>query len=332
MYQKKFKFLTSLLISVFLTLGLSISLQSLLAAWQAPGNNPPISNINPPVYNEHSTPGTNVLIDKPLGVNKNLSMTGPNANIALNGNWITRSGTDAQGIYIDTNGNLGIGSGNIRLSDSWISNNDEDKGIRVRDDGNVGIGISNPGAKLEINGDLKFTETDTDGVYFSEVTADNDNAVNLRLTLRDDNSDSERFSIYTDYWNGTASDRDVHYFTAAGNAYHYGNLDVGGDVQATSFIYSSDRKLKENIKPVENSLDKILDLEGVSFDWKKDGRSDMGLIAQDVEKIFPEIVHTNKNNGLKSVEYGNLVSPLIEAIKEQQKEIEELKLEIKKLK
>ena len=225
MNKKILKIFTRLTITIILTLGLSISFQSLLAAWQAPSDTPPNENVNPPVYNSSLTPEANILIDKAIGFQDNLSLTGSNANIALGSNWITGDGTDGEGIYIDNNGN-------------------------------VGIGKTNPAYKLDVN----------------------------------------------------------------------------GDVQATSFIYSSDRRLKENIKPVDNALDKILDLEGVSFDWKKDGRSSIGLIAQDVEKVFPEIVHTNKNTGLKSVEYGNLVSPLIEAIKEQQKEIEELKLEIEKLK
>ena len=120
------------------------------------------------------------------------------------------------------------------------------------------------------------------------------------------------------------------YVAADGDARIFLNGSTGA-VVANSFIYASDRSLKENIKPVENALDKVLNLEGVSFDWKESGESSLGLIAQDVEDVFPEIVHTS-DDGLKSVEYGNLVSPLIEAIKEQQKQIEELKLEIEKLK
>jgi len=58
----------------------------------------------------------------------------------------------------------------------------------------------------------------------------------------------------------------------------------------------------------------------------------VGLIAQDLEQVFPELVHTNPQTGLKSVQYGNLVAPLIEAIKEQQKMIETMKIEIEKLK
>lgn len=73
-------------------------------------------------------------------------------------------------------------------------------------------------------------------------------------------------------------------------------------------------------------------LDGVSFDWKESGEKSVGVIAQDVEKVFPELVKTDDATGLKSVEYGNLVAPLIEAVKEQQKQINSLKAEVEALK
>lgn len=138
--------------------------------------------------------------------------------------------------------------------------------------------------------------------------------------------------------NGSLS---VNAFDAAQNAYFAQKvgvgmtasyiLDVNGTVGATTYFYTSDRRLKDNIKPLEGSLAKILKLQGVSFDWKKDGKPSMGLIAQDVEKVYPTLVDAN-DKGIKSVQYANLVAPLIEAIKEQQKQIAELKLEVAALK
>ena len=64
-------------------------------------------------------------------------------------------------------------------------------------------------------------------------------------------------------------------------------------------------------------------LDGIYFDWKESGEKSIGLIAQDVEKVFPEIVNTEEGTGLKSIEYAKLVAPLIEAVKEQQKMIDE---------
>jgi len=106
-------------------------------------------------------------------------------------------------------------------------------------------------------------------------------------------------------------------------------LTVVGDIEATSFIYTSDRNLKKNIKTLDNSLAKILQLRGVSFDWEKDNKSSVGLIAQEVEKIYPELV--SGPEGGKGVQYGNLVAPLIEAVKEQQKKINSLEIKVKSL-
>ncbi|NCN86782.1 hypothetical protein GW932_03025 [archaeon] len=132
------------------------------------------------------------------------------------------------------------------------------------------------------------------------------------------------------------------------------NLVVDANVTALAYYYSSDERLKTNVKIIESSLDKIKKLEGVSFNWRADGQASMGLIAQDVEKVFPELVGsyqvtnetTNETTTYKTVQYGNLVAPLIEAVKEldkkneeqdkkldeQAKEIEELKKEIDEIK
>lgn len=95
---------------------------------------------------------------------------------------------------------------------------------------------------------------------------------------------------------------------------------------------SSDKTLKDNIIPLPDALAKILSLRGYSFNWKSDGRADIGIIAQDVEAVYPEIVHTNPTTGTKSVEYGNLIAPMIEAMREQQNMIEKQQREIDELK
>jgi hypothetical protein len=110
-------------------------------------------------------------------------------------------------------------------------------------------------------------------------------------------------------------------------------------VNAYSFTYASDRRYKTNITPLSDALSKITSLSGYSFDWKSTGRSDIGVIAQEVEKVFPAIVHTNPDTGMKSVGYGNLVAPLIEAVKEvatrqnkQDEKIADLEKQIQELK
>lgn len=92
-------------------------------------------------------------------------------------------------------------------------------------------------------------------------------------------------------------------------------LEVVGSVKATTFITSSDRRLKENIE-TSKGLDLILNLRGVSYNWKRDGKKEYGLIAQEVEDVLPELVVTDQLSGLKGVRYQSLVSPLIEATKE----------------
>ena len=106
-------------------------------------------------------------------------------------------------------------------------------------------------------------------------------------------------------------------------------LEVAGAIGATAFTNTSDRSLKTNIKTIDNPLDKILSLRGVTFNWKSDNTPSVGLIAQEVEQIFPELVMGSE--GARSVQYSNLVAPLIEAVKEQQKQIEDLKLRVLEL-
>ncbi|MDD5347388.1 MAG: tail fiber domain-containing protein [Candidatus Omnitrophica bacterium] len=109
-------------------------------------------------------------------------------------------------------------------------------------------------------------------------------------------------------------------------------LHVEGIVRANAFHYPSDISLKKNIRPIENPLDKVERLEGVRYEWKQDGRSGIGLIAQDVERVFPELVSTDEGSSLKSMEYANLVAVLIEAVKEQQRQIRRLESDISGLK
>jgi len=96
-----------------------------------------------------------------------------------------------------------------------------------------------------------------------------------------------------------------------------------GTLSATIFTSLSDKTQKTNIKPIEKSIELVKQLEGVRYDWINNQKPSIGVIAQDIEKVLPEVVETN-SNGLKSVSYGNIVGVLIEAIKEQQIRIEEL--------
>lgn len=112
-----------------------------------------------------------------------------------------------------------------------------------------------------------------------------------------------------------------------------------GDVWAQGTYETSDISLKKNIAVIDSPLKKIMSLRGVTFDWANgasayprglDNRHQIGLIAQEVEKVFPELVRED-HTGLKAVSYNKLTPVLLEAIKEQQKTIENLEAELRSL-
>jgi len=100
---------------------------------------------------------------------------------------------------------------------------------------------------------------------------------------------------------------------------------------ATAYYYSSDERLKENIQTLDNSLENIKKLRGVSFNWKDTGEATDGLIAQELEKVYPELVST-KDDGYKSINYAGLIGPLIESVKELEQQNQELRKDIEELK
>ncbi|MGO9378710.1 MAG: tail fiber domain-containing protein [Dissulfurispiraceae bacterium] len=126
---------------------------------------------------------------------------------------------------------------------------------------------------------------------------------------------------YIPRWNGSQLVSGI--ITDNGSA-----ASVNGTLSVIALVSVSDERYKRNIQPLQQSLDKVTHLTGVSYEWKTDEYSgkgfkkgrQIGLIAQDVEKVFPELVLTD-DKGYKAVAYDKLVSVLIEAVKEQQKTI-----------
>ncbi len=104
----------------------------------------------------------------------------------------------------------------------------------------------------------------------------------------------------------------------------------------------SDKRVKDNVKTIEFGLDKIKNLRGVEFTWNKgsrEGERDLGVIAQEVEKVEPKLVREHEMPLLdesgkiyKTVDYEKITAVLIEAVKEQQTQIDELKKEVEELK
>ena len=137
-------------------------------------------------------------------------------------------------------------------------------------------------------------------------------------------------------WRYNATNNDLYVRTTAtqvgiGTTNPTQKLHVGGNVLAAAYLYSSDINLKENITPL-SGLDIVNKLQGVRFDWKDTGESEVGVIAQQVEAVLPELVITDEETGNKLVQYSNLVAPLIQAVNEQTKQLELIEQDINQIK
>jgi hypothetical protein len=97
-----------------------------------------------------------------------------------------------------------------------------------------------------------------------------------------------------------------------------------GDLSATSFNSLSDVSFKENFKSIDDSFDILDKINTYSFDWKDDKTKSYGVIAQELEKIMPELVKTN-GSGLKTVAYTPLIAILIESVKKLKTEVDNIK-------
>ena len=107
-------------------------------------------------------------------------------------------------------------------------------------------------------------------------------------------------------------------FTFNGN----GLVSIAGTCEATNFNTTSDLTVKENVRTIENALEIVSELRGVRFDWIENHSPSLGVIAQEVEEVLPELISHSTH---KTVNYNGIIGVLIEAIKELQAEVEELK-------
>jgi hypothetical protein len=213
--------------------------------------------------------------------------------------------------------------------------------------GNVGIGTSSPSSTLTVG---NATGTIAGEIALNPSTTQYEGGqITLKKSLVGSTSD-----WFIDQYGTTASDARLRLFSSSelnglvilengfvgmGNSAPSVRLQVAGDIIANSIAGSSDARFKTNITSIENPLQKVLQLRGVNFDWNKKAFPDrsfsdsraIGFIAQEVEKVLPEIVQTEKTaEGYKAVQYDKVVALLVEAIKEQQKQINSLKVELKK--
>ncbi|MFQ5641432.1 MAG: tail fiber domain-containing protein [bacterium] len=193
-------------------------------------------------------------------------------------------------------------------------------------EGNVGIGTTSPNAPLTV-GVVGGTTWSSNIQLLRQGTS-----LDARIALASDGLLFRNFSASTTAFSFRNSD-DFHLLEILAN----GNVGIGTyptniftiqqnsatDPIADAWTTYSSRRWKTNIKTLNNPLDKVQRLRGVSFDWKADGKHDIGLIAEEVGEVIPEVVEYEENGiDAKSVAYARLVAVLIEAVKEQQKRIE----------
>ncbi len=247
----------------------------------------------------------------------------------------------------------------------------------VKETGRVGIGVDDPLERLDVNGGIHLGYTDgnfpgtlrwnaiggrfegfTGANWVTLGSANNGSSVawNQITGIPTDIADGDNVGLTVEVdpkigtlspnalarWNGTrlvnSSIVDSLGKIGIGTAAPTAMLEVNGTFKSAGIEELSDRRLKTGITPLTNALARVMELQGVTFDWRQDlpernfpTETQMGLIAQEVEKVAPEVVNTDVN-GYKSVNYGHLVGLLIEAIKEQQQQMDQLRAENSQLK
>jgi hypothetical protein len=245
--------------------------------------------------------------------------------------------------------------------------------------GNLGVGTTNPTAKLDVDGSGKFSGT----VSGSNITIEGNVTGSSTSCTGNAGSVTNGFYTTSSFNLGTTSiaanrASGVQTLTGinidgsagsanalnTGNNYQVNSIGVGtaasgtaGEIRATNNVtaYYSDERLKENIKPISSALSKLLTLRGVTFNSNKiaeqygytDKKEQVGVIAQDVEKVLPQVVvaapfdiaqdengneYSNSGENYKTVHYDKLIPLLIESIKEQSGIINNMKKEIEDLK
>jgi hypothetical protein len=261
----------------------------------------------------------------------------------------TTTGTRSWSTYmtINSNGNVGVGttSGTTKFH---VNNNGSTNTTFFVDAGNC----PNTQVLFEHSGDntpVPFAirksgyvgSSDSFGVLYIDMAHNVTNGgSNLHFTLRNSANATQEYSGLGGYIidnSSTSADGGIRFWVTENNTtrvksmdlINTGTLRVRGDVVA--YYSFSDERLKNNISPIEGALEKVMKLQGVTYEWKdgvRAGKKDIGLIAQQVQQVVPEVVKEQgriDGNEYLSVNYEHLVGLLVESIKELKAEIDELK-------
>jgi len=270
--------------------------------------------------------------------NVGIGTTSPDEKLSVDGNIFLQGNDD----YIAFNTSASSGHPKIKMnSDADFSflNTAGSNIFHIENGGNVGIGTAIPSYLLDVRDGTLSGAIARFSAVNAHVIIESSTAGPAVLHLKPNvtGNKSGQFKVttgegYNFRWsNDAASTAEVTYMKLDTSTTGGGDLTVKGDIIA--YGAPSDERYKENIKPIESALDKALKLQGVTFDWKEsdsilDIKEDIGFIAQDVQKVIPELVRENEDGKL-SLRYQGVTPILLEAIKELKAEIEELKKQIK---
>ncbi|MEP0986388.1 tail fiber domain-containing protein, partial [Ekhidna sp.] len=206
-----------------------------------------------------------------------------------------------------------------------IGNDAVNQTINIGTGGSRDINIGNSSIKAYSDGKVSIGYSAFPTSYTDDNVANDDAGVTFEGSNAN-NINTNDATPLTTYSFSTANTQ----FAVSGDVMVDGQIASTGAMIAGGFTATSDKRLKTNIKDLDNVLSKIPLMRGVSYDWKKesaqyqsDSSAQIGVIAQEIEEIYPQLVTTH-SNGIKTVNYQGLVPVLIEAIKEQQKLIDRL--------
>ncbi len=290
----------------------------------------------------------------PGGGGDNLGNHTATQNIKLNGHWLSGDGQN-EGVFVANDGNVGIGTTNPGYyalnvagtiastgnggiaqifnanANTAVLNGIQDVQVRTggdtrvtfKNNGNVGIGTPNPVYTLDVAGTIASTGK---GGIAQIFNADANTAVlNGVQDVQVRTGGVTRVTFKNNGNVGIGTTNPSNILTVKQNS----STDPIADAWRT---YSS-RRWKINIQPIAGALDKVQRLRGVYYDWKVDGKHDIGLIAEEVGEVIPEVVEYEENGeDARGLDYARLVAILIEAVKEQQKEIKELEARLNAIK